>query len=260
MIKGKIDSFHLEDIKNDDHPSVFFEHEDYDLFILRIPQMQGDTIVFLSKAFVITDNKYYHYEKESGMFVDLINMKGFYKCLDKYIDNTLKIISNHFNEIEIIEDTFYEGKSIKDFNQQWFIFKNNFVRINRVLFKAVEVIADLIENYKKEDDYLERNFEDIQEHLQRAHRNSGLLLEKLDAIHNFHLTQNNEQMNKTIYILTLLSAIFLPLNLIVGFFGMNTTSLPFTINAGGTYNVILLLSTAGIVAALVTLIFKNKYK
>jgi len=260
VIKEKIDSFHLEDIKNEIHPSVFFEHEHYDLFILRIPQLIDDKMVLISKAFVITNDKYYHYDKQKDEFIDLVNMKGFYKYLDKYIDNTLKIISKRFDEIEVIEDTFYEGKTIKDFNQQWFSYKNDFVRINRILFKAVEVISDLIENYKKEDDYLERNFEDIQEHLQRGYRNSGLLLEKLDAIHNFYLMQNNEQMNKTIYILTLLSGIFLPLNLIVGFFGMNTTSLPFTVDAGGTYNVMFLLFSVGIVSALLTLLVKNRSK
>jgi magnesium transporter len=31
-----------------------------------------------------------------------------------------------------------------------------------------------------------------------------------------------------IYILTIISAVFLPLNLLVGFFGMNTSGLPFT--------------------------------
>jgi len=258
MIKNLIDNFHLEDIKNEGHSSVFFEHENYDLFILRIPQMNNGQMIFLSKAFVITNEHYYHYDKESETFIDLIDMKGFYKYLDKYIDNTLKIIARNFDEIETIEDTFYEGDCVKNFNKQWFVYKNNFVRINRVLFRAVEVIADLIEKYKQEDDYLERNFEDIEEHLQRAHRNSGLLLEKLDAIYNFHLTQNNEQMNKTVYILTLLSGIFLPLNLIVGFFGMNTTSLPFTIDAGGTYNVILLLLSIGCIATALTYFIKRR--
>jgi len=259
MIHNIIDNFHLEDLKNSSHPSVFFEHEQYDLFILRIPQMQNGQMALTSKAFVITNDKYYHYDRENGLFIDLEDMKGFYKYLDKYIDNTLKIISIHFEEIEHIEDTFYEGKTIKDFNQQWFIYTNDFVKINRSLFKAVEVISDLIESYKKELDYLERNFEDIQEHLQRAHRNSGLLIEKLNAIYNFHLTQNNEQMNKTVYILTLLSGIFLPLNLIVGFFGMNTTSLPFTVDTGGTNNVMFLLLSVGFFAILLIYFIKRRY-
>lgn len=260
MIRDKIDSFHLEDIKSEVHPSVFFKHENYDLFILRIPQIEDEKIIVLSKAFIITDESYYHYDKTQNVFIDLKDIKGFYILLDKYIDSTLKIITTHFDKIETIEDQFYEGNSIKDFNQKWFLYKNNITRINRVLFKSVEVISDLISTYKKEEDYLERNFEDIQEHLQRAYRNSGLLLEKLDALYNFHITKNNEQMNQTVYILTLLSAIFLPLNLIVGFFGMNTTSLPFTVNNGGTYSVIVLLLVIGSITTLITYLLKNKYK
>ena len=260
MIREKINTFHLEDIKNGIHPSVFFEHENYNLFILRLPQLENDKVTIFSKAFIIEDNSYYYYDKTTSKFADLKDMQGFYKFLDKYIDTTLKLISNRFEEIEAIEDVFYEGKSIKDFNQQWFSYKNDLVRIHRLLFKAVEVISDLIENYQSQKEYLERNFEDIQEHLQRGYRNSGLLLEKLDALHNFYVTQNNEQMNKTIYILTILSAIFLPLNLIVGFFGMNTTSLPFTVDIGGTYKVLVLLGTASVIAIFVTLVLKNKYK
>ena len=49
-------------------------------------------------------------------------------------------------------------------------------------------------------------------------------------------------MNKMIYILTIISAVFLPLNLLVGFFGMNTSGLPFTTpEVNGTLNVIFLM-------------------
>ncbi len=259
MIREKIDSFHLEDIKNDLHPSVFFKHESYDLLILRIPMAdKSRNITFESNAFVITDDTYYHYDKDSKEFRDLKDINGFYKLLDGYTDNTLKLIYNYFNELETIEDKIYDNKSVKEFNKQWFKYKNELVRSNRLLFKAVETISAFIQTYKKEDDYLERNFEDIQEHLQRAHRNSGLLLEKLDSIYNFNLTQTNEQMNRIIYILTLLSGIFLPLNLIVGFFGMNTTSLPFTQDPGGTFNVIFLLMISAALATLITFLMKRK--
>jgi len=258
MIRDKIDSFHLEDIKNEIHPSVFFKHANYDLFILRLPQLEENKMVVKSNAFVITDETYYFYDKAKESFVDLKDIKGFYRFLDHNIDSTLKIILNYFNKIEAIEDKFYDGKLIKDFNQQWFGFKNDIVRTNRVLFKAVETIEDLISNYKKEDDYLERNFEDIEEHIKRAYRNSGFLLEKLDALYNFYITQNNEQMNHTIYILTLLSGVFLPLNLLVGFFGMNTTSLPFTIGDGGTYKVISLLLSVAFITTLLTYFLKKR--
>ena len=130
-----------------------------------------------------------------------------------------------------------------------------------MLFKTEQVIEDFLVSYEKEEDYLDRNFEDIQEHSKRAYRNSGFLLEKIDALYNFYITQNNEQMNTTIYVLTLLSGIFLPLNLLVGFFGMNTTSLPFSEQSGGTYWVFGLLVTIGMIAiALIYFVKNRQYK
>ncbi len=259
MIRDKIDNFHLEDIKNELHPSVFFKHENYDLFILRMPMIDQDgQIFFKSKAFVITDQTYYHYDTVSQKFIDLIDINGFYKTLDSYTDNTLKLIYNYFSQLESIEDQLYENGFIKEFNKQWFKYKNELVRAERLLNKEVETISTLIAAYRKEDDYLERNFEDIHEHIQRAHRNAGLLLEKLDSLYNFNQTQTNEQMNRIVYILTLLSGIFLPLNLIVGFFGMNTTSLPFTQTQGGTFNVILLLMLSAGAAVLLTFLMKKR--
>lgn len=258
MIREKIDSFHLEDIKSDVHPSVFFKHEEYDLFIIRLPQIEDEKIIQKSNAFVVTQESYYYFDKTIDKFIDLKDIKGLYKFLDQKIDIALKIVLEHLIKIEIIEDSFYDGKAIKDFNQQWFGYKTDIVRINRVLFKAVQTMNDLIANYKNEEEYLERNFEDMEEHLQRAYRNSGHLLEKLDSLYNFNHTQTNEQMNRIVYTLTLLSAIFLPLNLIVGFFGMNTTTLPFTTADGGTSNVIVMLISVGVIATLVTYFLKKK--
>ncbi len=259
MVRDKIDSFHLEDIKNQQHPSVVFTHENYDLFILRLPQYdQNKQIEFVSRSYINTDQSYYYYDTAMDKFVDLVDIHGFYMDLDKSIDGAMKISLDYLQTFEEIEDLFYSGKTIKNFNKQWFEYKNIIVRANRVLSKAIEAFQKLLIIYKKEDDFLERNFEDLQEHLNRAYRNSGFLLEKLDALYNFHLTQTNEQMNRIVYVLTLLSGIFLPLNLIVGFFGMNTTSLPFTTADGGTFNVIFLLGFSALLATLLTFFMRRK--
>ena len=44
-------------------------------------------------------------------------------------------------------------------------------------------------------------------------------------------------MNKVMFVLTILSAIFMPLTLVTGFFGMNTGGLPFVGDAFGTWKV-----------------------
>ena len=259
MIQNKIDQFHLQDIQNEIHPSVFFKHEDYDLFILRLPsQDNNNQIIYISLSFIITDNNYFYFDKEKKELVPLNDIMGFYTLINTHVDKVLEIVTAFWSKIETIEDKIYEAQTIKNFNKQWYVHKTDLIRINRVLNKAIEAFNLLIRQYKKEDDYLERNFEDIAEHIQRSQRNAEYLLEKLDSIYNFNLNQTNEQMNRIIYILTLLSGIFLPLNLIVGFFGMNTTSLPFTKLEGGTFNVIGILILATLLATLLTFLMRKK--
>ncbi|BCX79453.1 CorA family divalent cation transporter [Campylobacter sp. 19-13652] len=48
---------------------------------------------------------------------------------------------------------------------------------------------------------------------------------RIDDIYQYIQSIKNDKINANIYLLTVLSAIFLPLNLITGFFGMNTTGL-----------------------------------
>ncbi|ADG92496.1 Mg2 transporter protein CorA family protein [Arcobacter nitrofigilis DSM 7299] len=258
MKHNEINNFHISDIENEVHPSIFIKDEDYDLFILRIPQIINDKLIPVSKAFIITDKSYFYFDKENKDFVDLKNIDGFYKYLNNDIDSILNIVTSYMSEIEQIEDDFYDNKIDKNFNKQWFSYKNDFIKMNRVLFKCAEVMNILISNYNKDDDYLKRNFEDLQEHLHRAHRNSGMLLEKIDALHNSYIIENNEQMNRTVYILTLLSGIFLPLNLIVGFFGMNTTSLPFSKTDDGTFLVINVLFISVIISTILIYFIKKR--
>lgn len=258
-MKNKLDEFHLQDIKNQLHPSVLFSHDDYNLLIIRLPNLSLDNnILYESLAFIITENEYYFYDKTNDEFVNLDSFIGFYKFLNKYVDNTLKLVYYYLEQIEIIEDSIYEGKNIEEFNKQWFVYKTKLIRINRVLNKAIDTVTLLMRRYKNKEDYLERHFEDIHEHLQRSQRNSEHMLEKLDSIYNFNLNQTNEQMNRIVYILTLLSGIFLPLNLIVGFFGMNTTSLPFTKDEGGTISVVFVLILSALLATLITFFMKRK--
>jgi len=66
-------------------------------------------------------------------------------------------------------------------------------------------------------------------------RSATLQLSKLDYLHSFYNAKSNEKMNRILYILTIISAVFLPLNLVVGFFGMNTSGLPFTQVPLGTF-------------------------
>ena len=90
------------------------------------------------------------------------------------------------------------------------------------------------------------------------HRATTLQLTKLDYLYNFHTTRTNEKMNRLIFILTMISAIFLPLNLLVGFFGMNTGGLPFSQSTNGTLYVVFSMGVLMIIATIVIFVWRQK--
>ena len=59
-------------------------------------------------------------------------------------------------------------------------------------------------------------------------------------LYEFYKTKQDEKMNHIMFILTIVSAIFLPLTLVTGFFGMNTGGLPFVNDSNGTIKVVML--------------------
>jgi magnesium transporter len=259
MFNVNLNQFHLRDIENEIHPSIFIKNEEYDVLIMRLPFKSQKDFKNESHAFVVTETSYYSYDKTKKEFIDLKDIHGLYAILNEKINVAMSMTYALYNKIERIEDGFYEHHYIKRFNHQWFYYKNSLIKINRVISKAMEALKSFIKDYKIEDDFLEINFKDLLEHLERTSRTAAHSLEKLDALYNFYVSINNEKMNRTIYVLTLLSGIFLPLNLIVGFFGMNTTSLPFASELGGTHIVMWILFSV-IVVSFGIIIYAKKMK
>ena len=257
-IHNLIDKFHLEDLRNELHPSMFDENEHYDMLIVRLPIIHEELKVN-SIGFVITDNGSYLYNREDDTFKELQNrFESPYMILDKIVDKLLKSFENYRDLIADIEETLYIDKTTISFMKQWLMLKRNIVRIERVLLQASYTMNGAIKHYEERDDFPINHYIDLNEHIERTLRSATLQLSKLDYLYNFHSAQTNEKMNRLIYSLTIISAIFLPLNLVVGFFGMNTSGLPFTDGSSGTLNVVtLILFLSAITIAIVNFIKKK---
>ena len=133
---------------------------------------------------------------------------------------------------------------------QWLALKLDILRVERILLRAAGAIDAFMERYKDVVGFPMNHYFDIHEHLDRTMRSAMLLLSKLDYLYSFYNAKSNEKMNRTLYILTIISAIFLPLNLVVGFFGMNTSGLPFTQATSGTYYAMSIMTTLFIATSL----------
>lgn len=232
-----LDDLHLDDLKNPIHPSIFDENDNYDMLIVRLPIIDKK-LELISIGFIITSDNSYIYTREKDIFEELGNrFEAPYKMLDTIIDNLLKSFETYRDLIVDMEEALYLNKTQKSFINKWLELKRNIVRVERVLMHASSTMDKMIEYYTDNKKFPINHYMDLHEHLERTLSSAKLQLSKLDYLYNFHHAQTNERMNHLIYILTIISAIFLPLNLVVGFFGMNTSGLPFSDGASGTNSV-----------------------
>jgi len=255
-----LDPLHLEDLANTEHPSIFDENEAYDMLIIRIPVI--DTLLEItSMGFIITPEKSYYYEKSEKnfqVFDDRFN--GPYKTIDTVVDRLLKAFSKYKDLIADMEEFLYLDKNTGSFMTQWMDLKRDILRIERVLLRTSETMQEVIEYYEVLEEFPINHYVDLHEHLDRITRSAGHQLSKLDYLYSFYNTRTNEKMNSLIFALTIISAVFLPLNLVVGFFGMNTSGLPFAQGDIGTLKAVALMGTLMIITSIIVYLSYKKIK
>jgi len=149
----------------------------------------------------------------------------YYLVADGIVDGLFPILDTIGDEIERIEDTILEDPKHATLGR-FFDLKRRLVEMRKVLSPQRDVFALLA----KRDDFRisERTslyFRDVYDHLARLNEsieaNRDLLGNALEA----YLSAVSNRTNEIMKYLTLMSAVFLPLSFVVGFFGQNFESL-----------------------------------
>ena len=150
-----------------------------------------------------------------------------YLVADGIVDASFPIIDVIADELEALEDAVVTRPRREDLGRI-FELKHHLVAMRRVMSPQRDVFAGL--SKRGDERVTERTalyFRDVYDHLSRlnesieAHRD--LLGNALDA----YLGAVAQRTNEIMKALTIMSAVFLPLAFVVGFFGQNFQSLPF---------------------------------
>ncbi len=233
-----IDKFLLEDVQSPDHPSEFESTKDYDILILRLPAFYKKSLKITSDAFLIDHDKTYIYDRKKKEFVTMGSYQDFSDFLDDKLDKLIKNLQKYHIDIELLEENLLEDKVKSNFMKIWLDYKKDMSLVSRLTFHALLAFELFINHQKKKHNTENYSYNDNLEHLRRIQNLAKSSLEKLDNLYNFYRAKVDEKMNKNMYILTIISGVFMPLTLITGFFGMNTGGLPFLDDPDGTLKVI----------------------
>ena len=232
-MKFDLNKYILEDIENKDQPSEFVETKDYSVLVLRLPYIKDEIVDVVSDAFLIKEEKIYKYDRKKREFEEF-SFDKLHQFLDLRVDKILAKLSKLHTEVAKIEDSLYDGNYSKIDN--YIVLKKDLGIIERIMSHTELAFERFVRRFK--DNLDEFAFNDLKEHISRVIRFSKSADEKLDYLHSFYRGEVDRRMNKVMFVLTILSAIFMPLTLVTGFFGMNTGGLPFVGDAFGTWKVV----------------------
>ncbi len=238
--KESINELLLEEIESEEHPSDFDTTSEYSVLILRLPSITNSELKIDSLAFVLKNGTVFRYNRDKQIFEELGDFTNLHSFLDNRIDKLIREIREYHIEIDRLEESLYESENDRNFNAKWMLYKKDISLINRLMFHAVVAFELFNAKYRKYKEYDKLLFDDLTEHMKRVRDLASAGMEKLDNIHDFYRASVDERMNRNMYWLTIISAIFLPLTLVTGFFGMNTGGLPYTNTPDGTMKVVIL--------------------
>ncbi len=237
-MKFKLNKFFKDDIENKNHPSDFEFEDDIAVLILRLPFIKDDSVEVISYAFLIKENTVYLYDRKKDDFELLGDFDKLYEYLDVRVDKILAKIVKLHSIIARIEDEMYEERIDKSFPKTYLRLKKDLVLIERLMGHGLVALERFYKHFRNKLNDLE--FQDLIEHFQRAFSLSKNGIDKLDYLYDFYRARIDEKMNNIMFILTLLSGIFLPLTLVTGFFGMNTGGLPLVNDPYGTIKAVII--------------------
>jgi Mg2+ and Co2+ transporter CorA len=110
---------------------------------------------------------------------------------------------------------------------------------------------------QRERDLLQVRSRDVLEHIERVVHHVRRLEQSAETTVQMHFSVQGSRTNDIMRTLTVLTAIFLPLNLITGFFGMNFDALPLIHQQRGVFWAIGLMVT--IATSLALLFWRKRY-
>ena len=252
------------------------EYEDYVFLVLHFPRFDKRTQrlqaaelnVFVARDLIITipneslkplsalwarcnareEERAAHMSKGSGYLL--------YEIVDSMYDYCFPILDKIGFKLDALEDQIFEGggeeivRDISNVKQEII----NYRKIIKPQRPTLRLLERHVQAYAPQD--LEIYFDDIVDKNERIWdllENYKEVAEALEATNEAVITH---RLNEVIRVLTILSALVLPLTLITGFYGMNVDGL--FLSHHGTWSVLFTLGVMGLTGAGLLLWFRRK--
>lgn len=151
----------------------------------------------------------------------------YYLAIDAMVDTNFAHLDALADALDEIEDAVLERPDREDL-ARIFALKRTLVTMRKTLSPQRDVLAILAKRGSAQvSDRTTLYFRDVYDHLVRIYESIDAARDLLGNALDVYLSMVGQRTNEIMKSLTLLSAIFLPLTFVTGFFGQNFAHLPF---------------------------------
>lgn len=262
----------VEDVMNTEHRPKVDEYDDQLFLTLKmLVRVEGDTIDYEHVSFVLGKNYLLSFQEKEGGDIfgqvrsriktdnSIFRQRGadylLYRLVDTIVDSYYEVLEKIGYKVEQIEDNISNNPSIKDFEQIQQL-KKEFIYLRKVVYPLREAINKIIKN---ESGFIEERtvkyYSDVYDHVIHLIDSLDTYKDLTSTMMDLYMNTINYKMNEVMKLLTIISAIFIPLSFIAGVYGMNFENMPELKWQWGYFEVLGLMF-----AIFVAMVFYFRYK
>ena len=147
--------------------------------------------------------------------------------VDRMVDEILPILDRCEERLEEIEETIFSGAPPQQALQELLRLKRQLLTIRRLVAPQREMLGRLA---RRDLPYIEERtshyFRDVYDHVSRLEETTVILTDLASGALEAHLSVSSNRLNEIVKVLTIFSAIWMPLTFLAGVYGMNFEFLP----------------------------------
>ena len=239
----EIHKLSMEDILSVNQRPKLEEYPGYlQAFIKMLSINQTDeTIDYEQISFILKNNIILSFQEKTGDVFDsvrtrikeakgIVRKRGadylLYALLDLVVDHYFIIIDNYGDKIEDLETDLLDNPDKKNLNRLH-LMRREILLLRRTIYPIREMIGKFD---KLEESYVSGNIRDytrdLFDHTIIVIENIEVLRDRTSGLLDLYMNTVSIKMNEIMKVLTIMSAIFIPLSFIAGVYGMNFANMP----------------------------------
>lgn len=185
-----------------------------DTILVTFQERKGD--VFESIRDRIRDNEGYIRSEDT--------IYTYFCILDALVDHYISVLEKMKSDIERLELKLMESETLD--NKELHLLRKEILIIRLSAMPIEKLIQEILATPQAGFQKHKKYFDSLAHHVKFTLNEVALLKDSLDSLYENYMVTNANDMNRVMTILTIFSAIFIPLSFAAGVFGMNFETIP----------------------------------